>query len=110
MTGMERNADVVKLAAFAPLLQNANDSAAGGGMCPTSMVMYDNHRCVKKVEPLLQVLLAVALCSLGGLEQKCVASARVVWMKWRPFEICLSDLDKANGHCEMAIDVSHHIL
>ncbi|KAK9787249.1 hypothetical protein WJX73_009553 [Symbiochloris irregularis] len=47
MTGMERNADIVKLAAFAPLLANLNSKLVrSGGMC-ASLIAYDNHRVVR---------------------------------------------------------------
>jgi len=42
MTGMERNSEVVQLAAYAPLLANVNHK---GALCPTNLVIYDNSRC-----------------------------------------------------------------
>ena len=42
MTGMERNSEVVQLAAYAPLLANINHQ---GALCPTNLIIYDNHRC-----------------------------------------------------------------
>ena len=41
MTGMERNSGVVRLAAYAPLLANIRHV---GVLCPTNLVIYDNHR------------------------------------------------------------------
>lgn len=41
MTGMERNSEVVQLAAYAPLLANINHQ---GALCPTNLIIYDNHR------------------------------------------------------------------
>ncbi|EIE21944.1 glycoside hydrolase [Coccomyxa subellipsoidea C-169] len=41
MTGMERNSEVVQLAAYAPLLANI---AHQGALCPTNLILYDNHR------------------------------------------------------------------
>ena len=43
MTGMERNSEVVQLAAYAPLLANVNHK---GALCPTNLVIYDNSRYV----------------------------------------------------------------
>ena len=42
MTGMERNSEVVQLAAYAPLLANVNHK---GALCPTNLIIYDNSRC-----------------------------------------------------------------
>lgn len=42
MTGVERNSEVVQLAAYAPLLANVNHK---GALCPTNLIIYDNHRC-----------------------------------------------------------------
>ena len=44
MTGLERNSDVAQLAAFAPLLTNVNGTTPQD-ICPTSMIVFDNHRC-----------------------------------------------------------------
>jgi len=41
MTGMERNSDVVQLAAYAPLFVHAEDHR-----CPTNLIVFDNHRLV----------------------------------------------------------------
>ena len=41
MTGMERNSEVVQLAAYAPLLAHVSHV---GALCPTNLVIYDNHR------------------------------------------------------------------
>ena len=41
MTGMERNSEVVQLAAYAPLLAHVRHA---GALCPTNLVVYDNHR------------------------------------------------------------------
>ena len=41
MTGLERNSGVVRLAAYAPLLANIRHV---GALCPTNLVIYDNHR------------------------------------------------------------------
>lgn len=43
MTGLERNSDAAQLAAFAPLLTNYNASLEAD-TCPTSMIIFDNHR------------------------------------------------------------------
>jgi len=43
MTGIERNSEVVQMAAYAPLLANVNHQ---GSMCPTNLIIYDNQRCV----------------------------------------------------------------
>ena len=43
MTGIERNSEVVQLAAYAPLLANVNHK---GALCPTNLIIYDNHRCL----------------------------------------------------------------
>lgn len=45
MTGVERNADIVKLAAFAPVLTNVNNKMARHQGIATSLIAYDNHRC-----------------------------------------------------------------
>ena len=42
MTGIERNSQVVQLAAYAPLLANVNHK---GALCPTNLIIYDNSRC-----------------------------------------------------------------
>lgn len=42
MTGIERNSEVVQMAAYAPLLANVNHK---GALCPTNLIIYDNHRC-----------------------------------------------------------------
>lgn len=48
MTGMERNSEVVQLAAYAPLLANVNHK---GALCPTNLVIYDNSRCARTLRP-----------------------------------------------------------
>ena len=45
MTGLERNSGVVRLAAYAPLLANTHHA---GALCPTNLVIYDNHRCARR--------------------------------------------------------------
>lgn len=40
MTGLERNSEVVEMAAYAPLLVHAD--AYGW---PTNLIVFDNHRC-----------------------------------------------------------------
>lgn len=42
MTGIERNAEKVFMAAYAPLLANVRHV---GVLCPTNLILYDNHRC-----------------------------------------------------------------
>jgi hypothetical protein len=51
MTGMERNSEVVQLAAYAPLLANV---AHTGALCPTNLVIYDNHRWGPLQSPIAQ--------------------------------------------------------
>ena len=53
MTGMERNSEVVQLAAYAPLLANINHK---GALCPTNLVIYDNSRYVAPCSTSLAVL------------------------------------------------------
>lgn len=40
MTGLERNSEVVEMAAYAPLLVNTHSRA-----WPTNLIVFDNHRC-----------------------------------------------------------------
>jgi hypothetical protein len=49
MTGMERNSDIVQLAAYAPLMVHAEDHR-----CPTNLIVFDNHRLVFPVSAHLQ--------------------------------------------------------
>jgi hypothetical protein len=42
MTGIDRNSEVVQMAAYAPLLANVNHK---GALCPTNLIIYDNSRC-----------------------------------------------------------------
>ena len=59
MTGMERNSEVVQLAAYAPLLANVNHK---GALCPTNLVIYDNSRCLAPCS----TCLAVQFCVIGS--------------------------------------------
>ena len=69
MTGMERNSEVVQMAAYAPLLANVNHK---GALCPTNLVIYDNSRyacpCLTKTLnfPELHCSIAVFLQSCAG--------------------------------------------
>lgn len=40
MTGLERNSEVVQMAAYAPLFAHMNSVH-----WPTNLVIFDNHRC-----------------------------------------------------------------
>ncbi|CAL8471543.1 g11085 [Coccomyxa elongata] len=55
MTGMERNSEVVQLAAYAPLLANINHQ---GALCPTNLIIYDNHRAFANPSYHVQALFA----------------------------------------------------
>lgn len=55
MTGIERNSQVVQLAAYAPLLANVNHK---GALCPTNLVIYDNSRAFGNPSYHVQALFA----------------------------------------------------
>lgn len=57
MTGMERNSEVVQLAAYAPLLANVNHK---GALCPTNLIIYDNDRCAALCYHVLAVIAAAS--------------------------------------------------
>ena len=57
MTGMERNSEVVQLAAYAPLLANVNHK---GALCPTNLIIYDNDRCAALCCGVLAIIAAAS--------------------------------------------------
>ena len=73
MTGMERNSEVVQLAAYAPLLANVNHK---GALCPTNLVIYDNSRyfCLRCLTTMLFSLSCAAIraVSLHSRAGQCV--------------------------------------
>ena len=85
MTGLERNSGVVRLAAYAPLLANINHV---GALCPTNLVIYDNHRCVGRspVQHLLRPDSHVACehAQLGRVMLSCTLSCafQACWFAW----------------------------
>jgi len=60
MTGMERNSDIVWLAAYAPLMVHAEDHR-----CPTNLIVFDNHRLVSSIPADLHEALPIIFPSLS---------------------------------------------
>ena len=71
MLGMERNARVIKMAAYAPLLVNVNHTT---GSCPTNLVVFDNRRYASLITSGAQA---------GQGQQPSTYLYALLCMKWR---------------------------